>query len=98
MSKHGGSPVSGIVQPAGLDQLVSPTGAIIEPAMAREARLEAEKRRATAMETTRRNGALALLPSLIAASNAMPEDLTTSISAIALAIVDDLIAKTGGAV
>lgn len=98
MSKHGGSPVSGIVQPAGLDQLVSPTGSIIEPAMAREARLEAEKRRATAMETTRRNGALALLPSLIAASNAMPEDLTTSISAIALAIVDDLIAKTGGAV
>jgi hypothetical protein len=66
--------------------------------MAREARLEAEKRRATALETTRRNGALALLPSLIAASNAMPEDLTTSISAIALAIVDDLIAKTGGAV
>lgn len=98
MSKHGGSPVSGIVQPAGLDQLVSPTGAILEPAMARNARLEAEKRRATAMETTRRNGALALLPSLIAASNAMPEDLTTSISAIALAIVDDLIAKTGGAV
>lgn len=95
MSKHGGSESSGLVQPIGLAALrpVNDGGVIIEPPEAVQARKDAEDRRGRAMHFERRRLALAVLTGQFVAL----DDVAAETSK-ALAIADELIAKTGGVV
>ena len=95
MSKHGGSPESGLVQPVGLMALrpVNEGGAIIEPPEAVQARKDAADRRERALHFERRRLALAVLTGQFVAL-----DDVGSETGKALAIADELIKQTGGVV
>lgn len=98
MSKHGGSEASGLVMPAGIEQhQVMPSGIVI-PEIARKA-AEAKDR---ALQFERRRLALAVLPEMAKGVENMPmsrfDTDPVDIVARALALADELMAKTGGVV
>lgn len=92
-SKHGGSPQSGIVPPAGIEQHTEvSSGGIIVPEIHREAK----KRQERARQLERRRIALEVLPAL---ARGMPAVLDPVDSRLvvknALTLADELMAKTG---
>lgn len=93
MSKHGGSPESGLIQPIGIEALRAPDGGlIVEPEVVVKQREEAAKRRERALQLERRRIALALMPTIIEMSD--PE--VGGEVADALDYADALIQLTGG--
>lgn len=98
-SKHGGSPQSGLVPPAGIEQHTEvSSGGIIVPEIHREAK----KRQERARQLERRRIALEVLPAMcgeLAAISTKGGTLTWESPGsvdIALALADELMAKTGG--
>lgn len=94
-SKHGGSPASGIVPPAGLDTAkpALPGGLVLEPEVAKENRNAKDR----ALQFERRRLALAVGPAYVeyCASRWMSETPPNPVD-LALAYADELLAKTGG--
>lgn len=99
MSKHGGSPESGLVQPVGLMALrpVNEGGAIIEPPEAVTARKDAAERRERALHFERRRVAMGLFPNLGDMPDIDPAFAEERIGSI-LKYADELIKQTGGVV
>jgi hypothetical protein len=84
MSKHGGSPPSGLIVPAGLEHLqpVAPGSALVEPEIVARRRVNLERER----QFERRRVALELLPTLAGITEHAVDD--------ALALADELMLKT----
>lgn len=90
-SKHGGSPLSGVAEPAGLDSLRQIDGSkFYEPEIVKQNRDAKERAR----QFERRRIALEILPSIYA-SVPLPNDGTTEVD-LALRHADELMEKTGG--
>ena len=92
-TKHGGSPQSGLVKPAGLEGLEVTAGGIVVP-QTEEMRKGAEARR-RALEFERRRLALPILEGLAATGGleSAGDDVAT-----ALKYADELMRQTGGVV
>lgn len=96
MSKHGGSPESGIAEPIGMGDLVPIQGSaagLLAPPIAKQ-NLDAKER---ARQFERRRIALECIPALITARavvGSYPEQ--ESVSTVGLQIADELMAQTGG--
>lgn len=94
MSKHGGSPESGLIQPIGIEALRAPDGGlIVEPEVVVKQREEAAKRRERALQLERRRLALEVLPALM--TFGMAAEREDKVGA-ALGYADELIKQTGG--
>ena len=95
MSKHGGSPDSGIVLPIGLEALkpATPDGFVLVPQEVVDARAQAAERKERALQLERRRIALALIPCAVAL--AIP---SVNPVVLALAHADALIEQTGGGI
>ena len=96
MSKHGGSPDSGIVLPIGLEALkpATPDGFVLVPQEVVDARAQAAERKERALQLERRRIALALIPGIPVS---VIEPGVTFVD-VALMQADELIAKTGGGI
>jgi hypothetical protein len=99
MSKHGGSPESGLVLPIGTDTAKLAPGAqfVLEPAVAEEIRQRAARK----MNFERRRIALELLPTVIPMveqGTALASDGALAYLRVeaALSLADALIEQTGG--
>ena len=104
-SVHGGSPGSGLVLPAGLERLQPsvPEGMVLVPQEVVDAREQAKKREARALQLERRRIAVEVLPGLIAGQAAQANLTAWAVSAESLAtnalnIADELIKQTGGGI
>ncbi len=94
-TKHGGSPASGIVTPAGIEQHSSiPGSVLVMPEIART-KAQAKER---ALQFERRRIALVVLGN--GSVFTMPEAATISAQdvAVALAYADELLKQTGGVI
>jgi len=100
MSRHGGSPESGLVQPVGLMALrpVNEGGAIIEAPETVTAREEAAKRRERALHFERRRLGLEILAGQVPWQGTPDASTVTKMVQVALSLADELLAKTGGVV
>lgn len=96
MSKHGGSPESGLVSPIGLEALMpaTPEGMVLVPQEVVDARAQAKKREERALQLERRRIALQLIPSQPTFATSPGQTLVD----LALAQADELISATGGGI
>lgn len=102
MSKHGGSPVSGLIEPVGVDRAAPDDGGVVlVPPQVLEARREASERQGRALQFERRRLALEVLPRLAQDGVENATSITRNpeeVVANALAFADALIKQTGGVV
>lgn len=86
-SRHGGSPPSGLVVPAGLGELTRPDGSMLY-----EAPVTVERRNAAdrAKQFERRRIALSMFEGLVV------QEPNETVIEVALKLADELIEKTGG--
>jgi hypothetical protein len=95
-SKHGGSPVSGLVAPAGLGTERLAPGAlhVLEPAISEELRKREERKR----QFERRRLGLELLSEQVAWQGVPDDGAIAEQVHVALKLADELIKQTGGEV
>ncbi len=99
MSKHGGSPGSGLVLPIGLEALKpeTPDGMVLVPQEVLDARKQAEERKERALNLERRRIAEGLVKSLAGMGGVSEETINTDV-ALSLKYADELIKQTGGGI
>lgn len=98
MSKHGGSPSSGLVLPAGLEQLKPevPDGMVLVPQEVIDSRKQAAERQERALQLERRRIGLEVLKQM--ASFGSKEETVVEDTTLALRYADELIKQTGGGI